>query len=391
MSTPFEPVFIKEEPVVDDVDEQCNPFEQSRCSSSPEGNDQVDIKPEIKLELSDPPGTSMNDSLICSEEYPLTEDDDEELDSERDRSSDDDYHPGQDENVRRPAEVIARPTVADETGEVPTRVGNKYLCVICNRIFVKLNNHRKFVHKLDPLPGLPVAKKDCVCPFCPAEFFRFNSLTTHCRLIHDLFHCRRGCKKFFPINIKESHDTEIHGLPERTTWHPCPLCSKSYKDKGYIKSHCAKKHLQYYCIPCNIIIPLKERVPHDTAHHKTIRQSSGKRFMNGHLCDLCTHTCDDWNSMLKHYTIVHEQFYCNDGCQKLYPIGDKPEHRNLFHVAQPNDDGKYPCTLCPKIFVHQHRLSSHRKHAHKVFYCFMGCRELVAYKDKVNHIKTLHE
>ena len=177
------------------------------------------------------------------------------------------------------------------------------------------------------------------CKICKKTFKNKNCVKIHVRKVHEAqkLQCHLCQVTLRDAGGLRRHIKHVHDKVERK-FGKCDLCDKVFRSSGYLKIHMQAVHekvRKWNCELCAKDFAHKEGY---LSHHRTIHE--GKKMQ----CDLCGETFTQRVALKSHKIRKHE------------------EEINALYEGE---GGKFPCTMCEKIFNTSELLKDHLSVIHK--------------------------
>ena len=216
-----------------------------------------------------------------------------------------------------------------------TKPEKKLKCTLCDKAFYTkkaINEHISVIHE-----GIKNQ-----CEFCDAVLAGENSLARHIQVVH--------------MGIKP---------------HKCELCSRSFRERGYLRSH-MKRHNNERDFKCDLCPKSYFREEH-LRNHK-LRVHEGKSLEEKH-----------GSNPYKYIPIFVNCNICGKSVSKRH-LKD--------HIQTVHDGNPYKCVQCHDEFRNKYKLQQHIKFVHegvKKPKCPTCDKEFTSEHILKEHIKEIHE
>ena len=214
----------------------------------------------------------------------------------------------------------------------------KYVCHICQRMFVREANlklHLELHEKKTAPPSskkkkkqTPEKKVDSRCEICGKVFTLKSRLTRHMNSVHSSAQIKcQLCDRTFRSESNAQRHMKQHFGP-----FPCTYCSEIFTDKDVLNDHVKEKHQ-----------------------------------IKLHTCHVCGKEMFSFGKLLSHLKIIHpedkeavkevtKEIKC-DICDKKFSSSKSVRAHRLTHTGEK----KYQCPHCPWKFYQSYKLQNHIK------------------------------
>ena len=216
-------------------------------------------------------------------------------------------------------------------------------CDLCSYSCIRLHqfyNHKYLIHSI-PLPSHYTQFK---CDTCDYMTLYSGSLKNHQKMVHEgktemCFICGKDCKSLY------NHIKAMHPSDSMQHQFACDKCPKTFPYASGLKQHVDLVHLKqksFVCEQCGKGFYTRIQFNEHQALPNCNFMSSTDVIFN---CDKCQDTFDTLKGFIRHYQVMHGDFPPN-----------LPKDSTLHTLK---------CDECPKIFLKQCTLKSHKKKVHQ--------------------------
>ena len=291
-------------------------------------------------------------------------------------------------------------------------------CLLCGA--TDPHSHRPGVFR-NRLEALEIVKGHSVlerkklykCGACEEiSFLHFLELSQHINQTHigmnfwKMYQCgicfeRFTGKKVLLDHISDAHADNKHKHVE------CPICHIFISTKAILENHCKLVH-DRKIEDFSRKIMLKEEGPEGEVFENDLPDVDYKGTQMV-FCSLCDKTFSSKSSMDKHmpfhskkktFELKEIKVFCSL-CDKTFASKSAMDKHMPFHSLEPNENKRYPCPLCPGIYINVESLTKHISSFHNkqenFGQDFEGCSCLkcdIVFSNRRNlrkHIRRVHE
>ncbi|CAL8109924.1 unnamed protein product [Orchesella dallaii] len=223
------------------------------------------------------------------------------------------------------------------------RVGDKYLCSICNRLFISyrhLCKHKRLAHFKE------IGIEPPTCQYCNDTFSSSQHLKDHVQQTHNKdsrYYCEICGRGTLYLSKLKRH-MKSH---QKERLHVCNICGADFLYDETMRSHIRKEHPES---------TLGKR-PGDTSAGAESNQSSSVIKVK-HTCKHCGLDLPSGSCLNRHIK-THKELFSNecDLCGKGYATPQSlRRHKEINHTSI-----QVPCPYCDKMFPHKEYIRMHYK------------------------------
>ena len=254
--------------------------------------------------------------------------------------------------------------------------GEKYVCHICQRMFVRETNLKLHLelHEKKTIPAsgkkkqTPRPEVDCPCEICGKVFKQKSKLTRHMKHVHSSnpIVCQICNRSFRSESNAQRHMKQHYGP------FPCTYCSEIFTDKDVLNEHVRESH-QIKVHTCHLCGKELFSFGKLLSHLKIIHPEDKDAIIKVKKelkCDICSKKFSSSKSVRAH-RLTHtgeKKYQCPHCPWKFYQSYKLKKHIRVHEksdIASPGQKTRFPCDFCTRDYKSEAAMEKHERQYHK--------------------------